>query len=98
MKKKYFVMLAVVMAVVAMAGVAMAFNAGASGDVGYELYDLIVNKFIKGPIGAAGGTGLLVVGAVMAGLGKISGAAWPLVGGGILVSASALANSLGMTF
>lgn len=97
MKKKLFVTAMTVLAMIAMSGVAMAFTADPSGK-GYEIYDLIVNDFIGGPIGAAGGTGLMVVGAVMAGLGKISGAAWPLVGGGILVSASALAQSLGMTF
>lgn len=97
--KKMVVMVLVALAVMAVAGSAFALgNGGAAGDVGYELFDLIVNKFIKGSIGAAAGTSFMVVGAVMAVMGKISAAIYPLIGGGMLASASALANSLGMLF
>lgn len=96
---KMVVMMLVALAVIAVAGSAFALgNGGAAGDTGYELYDLVVNKLIKGSIGAAAGTGFMVVGAVMAALGKVSAALWPLIGGGMLASASALANSLGMLF
>jgi len=96
-RKRIIVMVLAALAVIAVAGSAFALAPG-SETTGLELYDLVVNKFIKGPIGAAAGTGFMVVGAVMAAMGKISAAVWPLIGGGVLASASALANSLGMVF
>ena len=98
-RKKVLVTVLVVMAVVAMAGVAMAFmSPSVVTDPGYDLWNLVVNKFIKGPIGTATGVVMLVAGAVGAAMGKSSGAAWPLVGGGALVTAPSLAVSLGMLF
>lgn len=94
-KKTVVVMVLAVVSVLVVAGAAFALSPGTE-TTGAELYDLIVNKFIKGPIGAAAGTGFMVVGAVMAAMGKMSAAIYPLIGGGILASASALANSLGM--
>lgn len=87
-----------VLAILVVAGTAFALNGGSTTGVGGELYKLVVEDFIKGPIGAAAGTGFIVVGAVMAVMGKISGAIWPLIGGGMLASASGMANSLGMIF
>ena len=100
MGNKRVVGLITVLAVLAIAGAAFALTGGTSGTttVGADLYDLVVNKFIAGPIGAAAGTGFIVVGAVMAVMGKISGAIWPLIGGGMLASASTLATSLGLLF
>jgi len=75
---------------------AMAFTT--TTGVGEDLYNLIVTDFIQGPIGTAAGVVLVVVGAVGAAMGKLSAAAWPLVGGGVLVAAPTLATSLGMIF
>ncbi len=102
MKKKQVVtmVMMVSLVVLAMAGAAFAFTAptGAATEVGGSLYDLIVTKFIQGPIGSAAGVVLMVVGGIAAALGKMAQAAWPLVGGGILVAAPTLATSLGMIF
>jgi len=97
MKKRTQVLLVVVV-VLAMAGAAMAFTTPATDGVGYDLYDLIVNRFIKGPIGTATGVVFMGIGAVSAALGRVGGAVWPLVGGGALVAAPTLATSLGMIF
>lgn len=99
-RRKMVVALMAGLLVLAVAGTAFAFMTptGAATEVGFDLYDLIVNKFIKGPIGAAAGVALVVVGAVGAALGKLSGAVWPLIGGGVLVGAPGLASSLGMIF
>lgn len=96
MKKYSLVAVLVVVAVVAMSSAAMAFTV--TTGTGHELYDLIVTDFIGGAIGTTAGVVFIVVGAVAAALGKLSGAAWPLVGGGVLVAAPGLANSLGMVF
>ncbi len=96
-RKKMVVVVLAALSIVAVASVAFALSPGAE-TTGLELYDLIVNKFIKGPIGAAAGTAFMVIGAVMAAMGKIGAAVYPLIGGGVLASASALANSLGMVF
>lgn len=105
MKKESVVLMAVAVLVVGLAvlGVvdpAEAFNAAGNATTGkgHELYDLIVTDFINGPIGTTTGTVFIVVGAIMAAMGKLAGAAWPLVGGGLLVAAPNIANSLGMIF
>ena len=97
--KRVVVLVMTLLVVLATAGAAFALNGGSGNTgVGGDLYDLVVNKFINGPLGAAAGTGFIVVGAVMACMGKISGAVWPLIGGGLLASASTLASSLGLLF
>ena len=98
--RKVLVLVVTSLVVLAMAGVAMAFlaPAAAGSTVGYDLYDLVVNKIIKGPMGSAAGVVMLVAGAVGAAMGKLSSAAWPLVGGGLLVAAPGIATSLGMLF
>ena len=99
-RRKMVVALMAGLLVLAVAGTAFAFMSptGAATEVGYDLYNLVVNKFIKGPIGSAAGVALVVVGAVGAAMGKLSGAAWPLIAGGILVGAPGIATSLGMIF
>lgn len=88
--------LVVGVALLGLADQALAFKT--TEGVGEDLYSLIVDDFIKGPIGTAAGVVLVVVGAVGAAMGKLSAAAWPLVGGGVLVAAPTLATSLGMIF
>lgn len=99
-KEKLMMIVIVALVVLSIAGIAMAFMtpAAASGAAGWEMWDLIVNKFIKGPIGTATGVVMLVAGAVGAAMGKLSSAVWPLVGGGALATAPSLAVSLGMIF
>ena len=37
------------------AGAAHAFSAPAAGDLGYDIYDIVVNQGVKGPLGFVGG-------------------------------------------
>lgn len=45
------------------AGHAMAFTAPAAGDFGFDIYDIVVNQILGGPIGFIGAVALIVWGA-----------------------------------
>ena len=45
------------------AGHAMAFAAPAAGDFGFDIYDIVVNQILGGPIGFIGAVALIVWGA-----------------------------------
>ena len=45
-----------------MAGGAHAFTAPATGDLGYDIYDIVVNKGVKGPLGFVGGVAAFLFG------------------------------------
>ncbi|PTR12597.1 MULTISPECIES: hypothetical protein [unclassified Novosphingobium] len=49
-------------ALFAMTGVAHAFQAPAQGDLGYDIYDIVVNKGVKGPLGFVGGVAAFLFG------------------------------------
>ena len=95
--RRAVVMMAVASLIVLAAGSAFAFSATTNG-VGSSLYTLIVTNIIQGPIGTAAGVVMLAGGAVGAAMGKLSAAAWPLVGGGLLIAAPSIATSMGMLF
>jgi hypothetical protein len=42
--------------------VAHAFQAPAAGDLGYDIYDIVVNKGVKGPLGFVGGVAAFLFG------------------------------------
>jgi hypothetical protein len=44
------------------AGPAHAFSAPAQGDLGYDIYDIVVNKGVKGPLGFVGGVAAFLFG------------------------------------
>jgi len=46
----------------AMSGGAHAFTAPATGDLGYDIYDIVVNKGVKGPMGFVGGVAAFLFG------------------------------------
>ena len=46
-----------------MSAIASAFTAPAAGDFGYDVYDIVVNQILNGPIGFIGGVALIVFGA-----------------------------------
>jgi len=50
------------LALVATTGVAHAFAAPAQGDLGYDIYDIVVNKGVKGPLGFVGGVAAFLFG------------------------------------
>ena len=43
-------------------GVANAFTAPAAGDLGYDIYDIVVNQGVKGPLGFVGGVAAFLFG------------------------------------
>ena len=43
-------------------GGAHAFTAPAAGDLGYDIYDIVVNKGVKGPMGFVGGVAAFLSG------------------------------------
>lgn len=49
-------------ATLAMASAAHAFSAPAQGDLGYDIYDIVVNKGVKGPLGFVGGVAAFLFG------------------------------------
>lgn len=55
---------AVLFLLAAIAGttVAHAFAAPAAGDLGYDIYDIVVNKGVKGPLGFVGGVAAFLFG------------------------------------
>ena len=44
------------------AGGAHAFSAPAAGDLGYDIYDIVVNQGVKGPLGFVGGVAAFLFG------------------------------------
>ena len=46
----------------AMSGGAHAFTAPAAGDLGYDIYDIVVNQGVKGPLGFVGGVAAFLFG------------------------------------
>ncbi len=49
-------------AAVAATGAAHAFQAPAAGDLGYDIYDIVVNQGVKGPLGFVGGVAAFLFG------------------------------------
>ena len=49
-------------ALLAMTSAAHAFTAPAQGDLGYDIYDIVVNKAVKGPLGFVGGVAAFLFG------------------------------------
>lgn len=61
----------------------------------YDVYDIAVNKILKGPIGFVGGVGAIALGAIMAIRAQIMGAIPTVLGGAVLLKADAITESLG---
>ena len=79
-----------------MAGPAAAFTAPATGDFGYDIYDIVVIQILGGPIGFIGAVALIVWGAT-----KVM-TNWMItilcvIAGTILIKADALVQTLGAT-
>lgn len=56
-----FALMAVAALIVSM-GTAGAFTAPAAGDLGYDIYDIVVNQGVKGPLGFVGGVAAFLFG------------------------------------
>jgi hypothetical protein len=75
--------------------IAQAISAPASGDFAYDLYDIGVNKIVKGPIGFVGGVVAMVAGAIAAIQARIMLALPAILGGAALLKADSIVSSLG---
>ena len=78
-------------------GVASAITAPAAGSFAYDVYDIGVNKILKGPIGFIGGVSAIVLGAIAAIRAQIMLAIPAILGGAVILKADTITTSLGMT-
>jgi hypothetical protein len=75
---------------------AQAFQAPAAGDLGYDIYDIVVNKGVKGPLGFVGGVAAFLFGVsrlfsnIMIGIPTIVAAV-------CLIKADSILQTFGMT-
>ena len=77
---------------------AWAIAAPEPGAFAYDIYDIGVNKLLKGPLGFVAGVSTIVVGAVFAVQAKVMQAIPAVIGGATMLKADAVVTSLGMLF
>jgi len=75
--------------------IAQAINTPAANSFAYDLYDIGVNKIVKGPIGFVGGVVAMVAGAIAAIQARILLALPAILGGAALLKADSIVSSLG---
>jgi len=76
---------------------AMGYTGSTSGFAG-EVYDIVVNKLLNGPVGFVAGVGCLVYGTASLVLGRVVPAVLSILGGAMLIKAPSIAQTLGMLF
>lgn len=81
----------------ALAGSAMAFTAPAAGQLGFEIYDVVVNQMIDGPIGIMASVVAFGFGAFSLLRGGYLSAIMSVVAGIALITADGVVQSLGFT-
>ena len=77
---------------------AFAINAPSSGSFAYDLYDIAVEKILKGPIGYVGGMAAMALGAVALIGGRVFAAVPAVLGGAALLKADTLIQGIGLIF
>jgi hypothetical protein len=95
MNKKSTVVLMALIVLIVSAGAAFAFTAPAATDFFYDIYDIGVNRMLKGPIGFVGGIIAMVAAAILAVRQMILPAAGTVLAGIFLLKADSLVTSLG---
>ena len=83
---------------VAVSSAAFAITAPVAGDFAYDVYDIGVNKIVKGPIGYVGGMGAIAFGAIQAAKNQVLMAVPAIIGGAIILKADAVVATMGMLF
>ena len=83
--------------VLGLSSVASAITAPAAGSFAYDVYDIGVNKILKGPVGFVGGVAAIVIGAIAAIRAQIMLAIPAILGGAVILKADTITTSLGMT-
>jgi hypothetical protein len=86
----------VVLFVLSFWSLVMAITAPAAGSFAYDIYDIAVDRILKGPIGFVGGMIAMVVGAISAIQARILLAIPAILGGALLLKADSIVTSLGM--
>jgi outer membrane receptor protein involved in Fe transport len=69
-----------------------------TGTFAYDLYDIAVNKILKGPVGYVGGIAAMVIGAISLITGRVLTAVPAVLGGAALLKADTLIQGLGLVF
>lgn len=95
MRKAILLSLAGVLVVLAAQQV-LALTAPASGSFAYDMYDITVNKMLKGPVGFVSGIAAIAFGAANLIQSKIMTAVPAILGGALLLKADTVVTSLGM--
>lgn len=93
--KIMFVTVFVAYAVLMLSPAAMAITAPTSGSFAYDVYDIAINKIVKGPIGFVAGAASIVIGAVAAITGRVIAAVPAILGGAAIIKADTITTSLG---
>ena len=78
--------------------VAHAFTSPSAGSFAYDVYDIVVNQILNGPIGTVAGLAAIVLGAIAAIRSQIMLAVPSIIGGAVLIKADAIAQSMGALF
>ena len=86
------------LALVAIASSAFAITAPVAGDFAYDVYDIGVNKIVKGPIGYVGGMSAIAFGAIQTVKGPPILAIPALIGGAAILKADAIVSTMGLIF
>lgn len=76
--------------------VAHAITAPSQGGFAYDVYDITINKMLKGPIGFVGGVAGMVFGAAQLFTGRIFQGVLPILGGALMLKADAITETLGL--
>jgi hypothetical protein len=64
----------------------------------YDVYDILVNQMLKGPVGFSCGVAAMAFAAVKLMGGQVMGAIAPAIGGAMLLKSDTLTSSLGSIF
>ena len=80
--------------VIAIDGSASAIITAPTAGFAFDVYDIAINKILKGPIGFVGGVGAIALGAIMAIKANIMGAIPTVLGGAVLLKADTITESL----
>ncbi len=80
------------------APMAMAISTPVAGSFAYDVYDIAVDKILKGPIGFVCGVAAMAYGAVSAIGGRVFQAVPAILGGAALLKADTIVSTLGLVF
>ncbi len=95
MKKTMIYALMLMFMMIAAAPAAFAFVAPAAGTFMYDVYDIMVNNILKGPVGFTAGVAAILFAAIMLVQARFMLALPAVIGGAIMLKADSIVTSLG---